>query len=329
MVRSRIAGASAALAVALCGCGGAGDSGPASAPDTPLAAALASVGGGGENGSLGVGWAEPRLVDGAGASPNVIAAALGPTPASVIVSSALLRRRFELDPLRARRLVSVGGSYAFGLRLDGATAPRLERALYAAGGREREVGAAVGLDVGGYASVPDPLLRAGILGLGARDAFGGRSVVLAISDTARAALLGQGGRLLEQPIYAAAADCLGERIVAARLTPAKLLLSTELGFEQVAIGITADREVICALGYSAERAEELAAAMRRSLALDATEPRTDRPISDYLSAARISTEEREGIAIARAELTRAPGTEPGFVFDTIARGSLAELITGR
>ena len=69
--------------------------------------------------------------------------------------------------------------------------------------------------------------------------------------------------------------------------------------------------------------------MRRSLALDATEPRTDRPISDYLSAASINTEERDGIAIARAELTRAQGTEPGFVFDTIARGSLAELITGR
>lgn len=329
MVRSRVAGAWAALAVALCGCGGSDDSGPAPTPDTPLAAALASVGGGGENGSLGVGWAEPRLVDGIGAGSDVIAAALGPNAASVIESSAQLRRRFELDPLRARRLVSVGGSYAFGLRLDGPAAPRLERALYAAGGREREVGSGVGLDVGGYASVPDPLLRAGILGLGARDAFGGRSVVLAISDTARAALLGHGGRLIEQPIYAAAADCLGERIVAARLTPAKLLLSTELGFEQVAIGITGDREIICALGYSAERIDEVAATMRRSLALDATEPRTGRPISDYLSAASISTEQRDGIAIARAELTRAQGTEPGFVFDTIARGSLAQLITGR
>ena len=78
--------------------------------------------------------------------------------------------------------------------------------------------------------------------------------------------------------------------MAARLTPAKLLLSTELGFEQVAIGITGDREIICALGYSAERIDEVAATMRRSLALDATEPRTDRPISDYLSAASINTE---------------------------------------
>ena len=297
-------------------------------PETPLAAALASVGGGGENGSLGVGWAEPRLVARMDAGAELIADAIGPNAASVVESASELRRRFGLDPLRARRLISVGGSYAFGLRLDGLAAPRLQRALRDAGGRERGVGAAAGLDVGGYASVPGPLLRAGILGLGARDAFGPESLILAISDTARAALLGEGGRLLDQPIYAAAAECLGEPVAAARLTPAKLLLSTELGFEQVAIGVAEDHGVICVLGYSQARADEFAATMRRSLALDAREPRTGRPISDYLSAATISTDERDGIAIVRAELTPAPGAEPGFAFDTVARGSLAGLITG-
>src|ERR687888_17339 len=89
--------------------------------------------------------------------------------------------RFEASPavrtrpLSAQRLVSVGGSYAFGLRLD------------------------------------------------------------AISGGARASLLGRGGRLLGQPVYRAAAHCLGD-VIAARVIPDKLLLSTELGVGLVAVG---------------------------------------------------------------------------------------------
>jgi len=48
-----------------------------------------------------------------------------------------------------------------------------------------------------------------------------------------------------------------------------------------------------------------------------------------VSAASVSADERDGVAIARAELTPAPGQPPGFLLDTIARGSVSTLITGR
>jgi len=315
----------AVLAALLVGCGGSDSEAP---PQTPFAAALATVGGGGANGSLGVGWAEPSRVEAIGAGPKLIAAALAPNAASVIESAPRLRRRFDLDPLRAQRLISVGGSYAFGLRLDGLGAPRLERALAAAGGREREVAGVESLDVGGYASVPDPLRRAGVLGLGARDAFTADRTVLAISDTARAALLGAGDRLLDEPTYVAAASCLGDGVVAVRLLPAKLLLSTELGFSQLAVGVADGGEVICALGAPSELAERFADQLRGALSPGAREPRTGRPITAYVSAVSVSTDEVDGVEVVRAEITPAAGRPPGFVFDAVARGSIAELVTG-
>lgn len=328
MVRGRIAGAFAALAVALGGCG-SDDPDAEEPPATPFAAALATVGGHGANGSLGVGWAEPDRVARIGATRDLTATALAPNAASVVQAAPQLRRRFGLDPLAARRLVSVGGSYAFGLRLDGVSAPRLERALLAAGGREHDRNGVTEVEAAGYASVPDPLLRAGILGLGARDAFAPDRTVLAISDTARAALLGEGERLLDEPTYAAAAECLGDDIAVARLVPAKLLLSTELGFEQVAIGVAADREILCVLTDSADRAAELAGVMKSSFAAGAREPRTHEPITDYVSGASVTTAERDGVGIARAELTPAAGQPPGFLLETVARGSISTLITGR
>jgi len=127
------------------------------------------------------------------------------------------------------------------------------------------------LRIGGYAEVPGPLLRVGVSGLGARDAFAPKRTVLAISERARAALLGRGGRLLEQPPYAAAASCLDD-VIAARLVPDRLVLSTELGTDLVAVGIGrpagADRpeqEVLCLLGGTAADADRNAAALRDSL----------------------------------------------------------------
>ena len=45
--------------------------------------------------------------------------ALGPNAGTVVEAAPRLRERFGLDPLAAERLVAIGGSYAFGLRIDG------------------------------------------------------------------------------------------------------------------------------------------------------------------------------------------------------------------
>lgn len=319
------AGLALALSVALSGCGGGSDQEP---PAGPLAQALADVHVGGVGGSLGVGWAEPRLVKETGGGAELIADALGPSAASVIEAAPLLRRRFGFDPLSAERLISIG-HWAFGLRLDGVDGRELGEALTRTGGRARQADQLELVDVGEYAEVPEPLLQAGVHGLGARDAFGRALTVLALSAQARAALLGRGDRLLDQPIYRAAADCLGD-VAAARMIPERQLLATDFGVDLVAVGIEGRRkEVLCVLGGTAERAGEIATALETSLAPNAREPRTGESMANVVGAVDVESASYEGVEVVRAELTLAAGQPPGFLFDTISRGSLVELIIGR
>ncbi len=310
----------AVLCLAPVACGGS-DGQP---PSGPLADTLAQIGGGGEHGSLGIGWTEPRLARLAGLDPELMARALGPNAQSVVEAAPALRRRFGLDPLAARRLVSVGGSYAFGLRMDGVGATGLQSAL-ARVGHGKPGNGAVLVDVGGYAQVPDPLLSSGVLGLGARDAFGPDFAVLAISENSRASLLGRNGRLIDQPIYRAAADCLGD-VVAARMIPDKLLLSVETGIELVAVGLDRDREVLCVLGGTAERARRAEAGLRASLAPGARDPRSRESMSRLVKDVQVERSSYDGVQVVQVELR--PVGEPGFLFGTIGRGSLVQLING-
>jgi hypothetical protein len=316
-------GLAVVLSLALVRCGD--DSGDR-VPEGPLAETLGEIGGGGA-GTLGVGWAEPERAAQSGVGARLIAAALGPNADTVVEESPLLRHRFGFDPLSARRLVSVGGSYAFGLRLDGVDAPGLRDALIRVGGRPVQNRDGLELvDVGDYAVVPQPLLRADVNGLGARDAFGPDLTVLAISDTSRDSLLGGGDRLIDESTYRAAADCLGD-VVVARIVPERHLLSTEQGFDLVAVGVRREREVICVLGGTADRARSIADGLEASLAPGAREPRTGEPIGDLIEAAEVGSSTYEDVEAVSAELTPAPGAQ-GFVFATIARGSLVELING-
>ncbi|HEY6638926.1 MAG TPA: hypothetical protein VIZ61_14710 [Solirubrobacterales bacterium] len=318
------AGLTLLLALALIGCGE--DSPPR--PSGPLADALSEIGGGGEHGSLGVGWSEPAQARQAGIPPRLIGRALAPNAESVVEARAVLRRRFGVDPLSAQRLVSVGGSYAFGLRLDGVDGAGLRDALVRAGGHVKNGDGVELVDVGPYAQVPEPLLSAGVFGLGARDAFGPSSAVLAISLTSRAALLGHGGRLIEQPLYRAAADCLGD-VVAARMIPDKLLISTEVGVELIAMGIAHGREILCVLGGTEDREREVAANLRVSLAPGARDPRTDTPVAAEVRAPNVETSTYEGVEVVRATVTPVGGTPRGFFFSTIGRGSLVQMINGQ
>ena len=314
------------LPALLAGCGSDPEPAP---PPGPLAAALAEVGGGGEQGSLGVGWTEPALARAAGVTPELMAAALGPNAQSVVEAAPELRRRFRFDPLSARRLVSVGGSYAFGLRLDGIGGSGLGAALVATGGHPKRSTEGLDLvDVGPYAQVPQPLLRAGVFGLGARDAFTPDFTVLAISATSRAALLGHDGRLIEEPDYRAAADCLGD-VAAARMVSERHLLSVEVGIDLVAAGLGGDGETLCVLGGTAERAQRTADALRDALAAGAHDPRTGQPLSELIEpGAEVTVSSHDGVSVVRAAVTPLKGKR-GFFFGTIARGSLVQMITPR
>ena len=313
----------ALIVLVLGGCGADADD---PEPTGPLAGALADVGGGGAAGSLGFGWLDPQLVERAGLDPERVSDALLPNARTVVEEGPRLRRRFGFDPLSADRLVSVGGSYAFGLRLDGVDGSGLRRALIDAGGRTRRSGSLDLLQIGEYAVVPEPLLEAGVNGLGAFDAFGGRLSVLAISDRGRATLLGEGDRLIDEPVYPAAADCLGD-VVAARLIPDKQIVSTELGVQLVAAGVRRDgREVLCVLGGTPERADEVAASLETRLAPDARDPGTGEPIGEAVETVAVTRDSHEGVEVVRAEVTLTPTEGPGYLFGEISSAGVVALI---
>jgi hypothetical protein len=320
-----VASVAAVAALALGGCGDDDEVAPPP-PEGPLAEALAAIGGAGE-GSLGVGWADPQLVEDSGLDEDVMATALAPNAGSFVDEAPKLRREFGLDPLEADRLISMGGSYAFGLRLEGVDGRGLARALVADGGRAREADGLQVIDIGDYAVVPGALLDLGVRGLGAFDALGPDLAVLAISDRARAALLGRGGALLDEPVYGAASECLGD-VAAARMIPDKLLLGSELGIEQVAIGVTADSEVLCTLGGTPERADEVASALETLLAPDARDPVSGEPIGESLNEVEVSRDTYDGVEVVRAEGTPPAGEQPGFFFGTVASASLVSLLNG-
>jgi hypothetical protein len=317
----------APLVAAVLAVSGCGDDRAIPTPSGPLAQALTEIGGGGANGSLGVGWADPGLLDRAGLGVRLAADALGPNADTVIEGAARLRRRLEFDPLSATRYLSVGGSYAFGLRLDGVDGRGLARALVEAGGRSRRAGPLELIEIGAYAVVPEPLLDADVNGVGAFDAFGKHLSVLAISDRARAALLGRGERLLDEPVYAAAASCLGD-VVAARLIPDKLLLSTEVGIELAAIGVRSDGEVLCAVGGTPERSDAIAAALERRLAPTARDPVTGEPLDQVIADVAVSRASLGGTEVARAQLSWARRARPGYLLSAVSTGSLVSLING-
>jgi hypothetical protein len=315
-----------AAAIAVSGCDDAESPDPAP-PAGPLAITLAEIGAGGTDGSLGISWVEPGLLPRTGRE-RLITTVLAPNADTVVEGARFLNRRYGFDPLEADRLVSVGGSYAFGLRLDGVDGRGLAEVLVAAGGRAT---AADGLDlieIGEYAVVPEPLLDADVNGLGAFDALGEDLSVLAISDRARSALLGEGPPMIDQAAYAAGARCLGEDAVAARMIPDKQLLGTELGIDLIALGVTPAGDRLCVVGGTSERANEVEAALRAGLAADAADPVTGEPIGATVAAATISRETAGPTEIVSAELELAPGVRPAAFFETISTGSLVSLING-
>lgn len=318
----RLAGLTVALTL-LAGCGG---DEPVAPPTGPMAEALEGLGGGGE-GSIGVSWVDPELVRRSGGDAALMAEALGPNAGSVVEAAPRLRTRFGLDPLAAETLVSVGGSYAFGLRLDGVDGRELASELLADGGRERRAGDVRLIEIGDYAVVPDALRDLGVGGLGAFDALGPRLAVLAISDRARATLLGKSERLLDEAVYRAAVDCLGD-VVAARLVPDQLLVSTDLGVDLVAVGVGAAGEVVCTLGGTPERAEEVAKAFGTAFAPGTRDPVTRDPIESSVAAAEVEHTTYDGVETVRAELTLTPAEERGYVFGALARASVVGWING-
>jgi hypothetical protein len=133
----------------------------------------------------------------------------------VLEEQAEIRAKTGLDPTAARQLLSVGGSYAFGVRIDGVSPGSLERLYERAGATRASLEHWTTFDLGNQPRAALGTRLEVLGGYGSRAALANEGVILARYDLARRALAGGGSSPLTDPGLSLAARCLGD-VVAAR-----------------------------------------------------------------------------------------------------------------
>ena len=211
------------------------------------------------------------------------------------------------------------------LRLDGVDSKPAEAAFEAAGAKRSQAGEWTNFDLGAeWATPSDPDLEP-LGSLGARPAVRPGAVLLARSPLARGEIEKSEPPAIDAGEVAAAAGCLGD-VLAARLVLNNHTHLPNSGPDLLAFGVAAApadlrREVLCAVG-DADRVGSAADSLEGAFAADARDGVSDEPMSDLVEAAELDTYEDGGLAVARVTVTRAPGTDPGFLFGAFDRGSM-------
>lgn len=318
--------ATAALAcgAALSGCGGDSDS-----PPSALRAALATLAPA-HVGADGAGFLDVARVREAGYDRELIADAfalgLGPGGDDAFEEGDALEEALGLDPFGASRAVSLGGSYTFGVRLDGVATGEAAQRLRASRNEAPAPEPWTLYDVGRERSVPARLADSGLGPRAARVALDPGRAVFASIDRARGQLMSTGRSLLDDPATSLAADCLGDA-VSARIVPGRLVIARDVGAELVAAGILADgRERACFAGSPGAPLLRDPSRLERAFDLERRDPVTRRPIGDEVAAVGVELLSADEAAAARVELTLAPDTRPGHVLRSLNTGALVAYV---
>jgi hypothetical protein len=334
MARAAVAAVCAiVVAMAPGGCGGDDDDGGPGPPaaETRLLDALDSIGGGQAFTGTGYGWIDVRALAREANLDDELdwaARALGPGGEDLI-RDGLARSELGVEPRRTRRLVSLSGSYVFGVRMDGVDSAAAERSLEQVGARAETNGEWTDLDLGAPASRPLDTELEELGALAARTAVSDDTVVISRTDGVRADLEGAGTPASEAPEARAAAACLGE-VDAARIVPNNFTHLPNVGPDVLAFGVerkgNTTTEVLCPVDESAAEIEDAETALRDSFAADARDAVTGQELADVVDDAEVERLTTDGVEAVRARLELAPGAEPGFLFGAFVRGSLVTYI---
>ena len=151
------------------------------------------------------------------------------------------------------------------------------------------------------------------------------AVLLARSPLARGEIEKSVPPAIDAGEVAAAAGCLGD-VIAARLVLNNHTHLPNSGPELLAFGVSASpadlrRETLCVVG-AGDRVSSAATSLEGAFAGDARDGVSGEPMEGLVEAAELDTYDEGGLAVARAVVTRAPGTEPGFLFGAFDRGSM-------
>jgi hypothetical protein len=327
-VRRPLAAALAAIAVVIApgGCGG-DDEAPRAPAETRLLDALDSIGGGEAFTGTGYGWIDVRALareTDLDAELYWAARALGPGGEDLI-RDRLAVSELGIDPRRTDRLLSLSGSYVFGIRMDGIEPALAARALERAGARAQPSGEWTDLDLGAPASRPLGSEVEQLGALAARAAVSSDSLVISRTDDVRADLEGAGTPVSEAPAARAAATCLGE-VDAARIVPDNFTHLPNVGPDVLAFGVERDRnsttEVFCAIDASATEIDAAESALRDAFAPGSRDAVTGEDLSEVVADIDVERLDADGVEVARARLELTPEAEPGFLFGAFVRGSL-------
>ena len=275
----------------------------------------------------GVGWIDVMGIR-AAPGPNRqalegTATALGPGGDDFLVEARSGLTELAFDPGEARQILSLNGSYTFGVRVDGVPT----RALAAELGKPTgETGEWDLYDLARFGTSPEETLGEFTSSTGAYVALAEDSAAFARSDQNRSNLFEVESPASEAEVLAFAADCLGD-VSAARVLPHNFNYLPKLGPKFSALGVRPlngeqVEEVMCGIGESAEEIETYAEELESRLAPDAVEPTTGEPIGDLIESVRVDTIKHDGYHAARAEIVLVDGEAPGFVFRSFNRGSL-------
>jgi hypothetical protein len=324
-LRALIGGA--LVAALICGCGSGGATGPA---QTGLEHGLSSIGGGERTVGAGYGYVDLVALRNQGEplerSISWAAKALGPG-ADDVIDDADARRSAGFRPEAADHIVSIAGSYAFGMRFDGVTAdPGLTTQLSRLGATASQVSPWTFYDLGGERSRPIGTDLEPLGSLVARTAVSTNSVVLARSNTARADLAGRGAPVTTSPELEAAVECLGP-VAAARILPSNFTYLPNIGPDLLALGVRFEpdgtvHEVFCAIDASSDEADHAAAGMRESFELPGGGTIGGRPLAGLIATTHVGVEQSGDFTVARADLTRRDSQEPGLLFSAALTGEL-------
>jgi hypothetical protein len=315
--------------VLLAGCGGGGEQ----QPDGPLGDALADVSVAG-NGAADVTWVDvPAMLEAADLPPSAETAIseagrwLIPVGlAQGIQFAAISTEALGFDPLTSERTISVGTAPEDATRYDGvdtdAARENFEKLGFEATNTYFGDFLALG-NQGEYVTSALDQTGAGVN----RVAIEGDTVALGSYEEVVAGALGGSPALSEDSDFAAAADCLGSDVFAARIVE-----SEETAPEAAVIGVglsssedSAIPETVCAIAGPDGASESTADCMEKGFA--GVDPLTEQPIPDLLGDAEIETGETGDTSWARASFASPPlERSVGMVFLMLEKGTLGQVL---
>ncbi len=317
----RIATALVGLALALGGCGTDEEE------PTRFEDAVQTVGDGVSPTGTGVGWVDLEAIE--RSDLGWAARALTPQASAVLDAHAELARTTGFDPAAASQALSVGGSFAFGVRFDDVSPGRLPELLGRAGAKEAgAAGPWTRFDLGSeFVGAPATSL-APLSSLVSRSALATDGVALARIEYAREALIAAEGGGLEGGRIELATECLGD-VDAARIVPGAFTHNQLSAPATIAFGVRPPAEdgtrpeVLCGIDLPSSAISDRAELVEKALAPDAVDAVTGEPMGDLISGFELETSSGpEDETINRIELTRPTSADPGLLLKAFYRGSL-------